>query len=95
MKGLSDNQRHALHMLTTRFDGGVFNWFSGRAFAAANTLASLERRGLIALVSAPALYAVTKSGRTEAREFQAKQPAFRVGRSKNPKKIQLMLPLGG
>lgn len=88
MKGLTDNQRHALFMLLERFDGGVFHWLSGRAFAAANTLESLERRGLIARVSAPALYAVTKSGRAAARPFRA----IRVERSK---KNQLSLPLGG
>ena len=89
---LAATQRHTLHMLITRCDGGVFDWWRGRAYAAANTLESLERHGLIAMVGKPLLYAVTKSGRAEACPLAA----FRShARSNTGENFQLTLPLGG
>ena len=87
---VSSIQRHALHMLLTRCEGGVFDFFLGRAFAASNTFEALERKGLIVRVMpelAPNLYAVTRRGRAEA---------CLLGRSpQSPQSAQIDLPLGG
>ena len=90
---LTDTQRHTLHMLITRCDGGVFDWWGGRAYAAANTLESLERHGLIAMVGKPLLYAVSKSGRVEARPLD-QAPSRPLSRSTG-ENFQLALPLEG
>lgn len=80
---LSAIQRHALHLLITRCNG-VFSYGRGRAYAAANTLDALERKGLVVQVQFD-LFAVSKRGRAEARPF-------RSGAATPPTPAQMPLP---